>query len=95
MGIRRSALSWFKSLLSNTTFSVGFGRSVSSVALLTCGVPQGSVLGPTLFSLYMLPLGLFFPFYADYTQNYLPLKHNDKKGLETLHVWPIQDLGCL
>ena len=74
---------------------MGIGRPVSSVARVACCVPQGSILAPILFSLYMLPLGsilkkhgVSFHFYADDTQIYLPLKHNDKQGLETL-------LACL
>ncbi len=92
VGIRGSALSWFNSFLTDRTFSVGIGGSVSSIAPLTCGVPQGSMLSPTLFLLYILPLGLIlrvsFHLYADGTQIYLPFKHTVKKGLEIL-------LACL
>jgi len=41
-------------------------KKVSSVARVTCGVPQGSILAPILFSLYMLPQGSMFGKCLDY-----------------------------
>ena len=50
-GISELALGWFKSYLSERTHSVKVGSTLSHPAALHYGVPQGSVLGPILFSL--------------------------------------------
>ena len=52
-----STLDWFSSYLSDRSFSVSLGPYMSETVALSCGVPQGLILGPILFALYMLPLG--------------------------------------
>lgn len=56
VGISDTALDWFKSHLAERSFSVMIGRASSYSNPLICGVPQGSILGPLLFSSYILPL---------------------------------------
>lgn len=95
VGISGNALNWFKSYLLNRRFSVCMGDCTSASSLLSCGLPQGSVLAPLLFSFYMLPLGsilrkysVSFHCYADDTQLYIPFKSNDSTAIERL-------LACL
>jgi len=52
-GIRGITLQWFKSYLSGKQQYVHFNNCSSSNKFISCGVPQGSILGPLLFVLYV------------------------------------------
>jgi len=52
-GFRGIVLDWFKSYLHNRTQYVYFNNVKSNPLNILCGVPQGSILGPLLFILYM------------------------------------------
>ena len=87
-GITRNALKWFKSYMENRTQTVLVNGSKSEPVNLTTGVPQGYVLGPLLFSIYMLPLcqimrnhGILFHGYADDTQLYIRFRPGDAVSL--------------
>ncbi|KAK0148705.1 hypothetical protein N1851_010940 [Merluccius polli] len=56
-GIADSALSWFTSYLTNCTYQVTWNGALSEPCSLDTSVPQSSVLGPLLFSLYTRSLG--------------------------------------
>ena len=73
-GCSGTVLVWFISYLSCRTQSVFVGHE-STPSVLKCGVQQGSVLGPLLFTLYTHPLnagicqsGLSYHFFADDSQ---------------------------
>ena len=86
-GVGGRCLDWFKSYLSDRTQCIKIGSVLSEARKLKFGVPQGSVLGPILFSLYTTPLSkviskhpdVKFHFYADDTQLFIHLKHKNAK----------------
>lgn len=83
-GINGTVLNWIQSYLSNRQQKVKIDNTCSSEIPIMYGVPQGSVLGPLLFTMYVYPLTDVikqheFPYhlYADDTQLYRPISTND------------------
>ena len=82
-GIRGVALKWFKSYLSNRYQYVVYNGEQSDRKLITCGVPQGSILGPLLFLLYINDLAdvsdkLFALLFADDSNMFISGKDIDE-----------------
>ena len=81
-GFSKSTLSWFWSYLCGRSVCVASGKSVSEYRDINIGVPQGSVLGPLLFSFYMndirdfLDASTFRLLYADDLQIYVQVPAN-------------------
>ena len=80
IGIDGSAYRWFESYLQNREVTVVVSQSKSETRKLTKGVPQGSVLGPTLFTIYTIELSwilkkhnVTFKLYADDIQFYFSI----------------------
>ena len=81
-GVRGKAYEWFQSYLSNRKQFVCVNGHDSDSLSLSCGVPQGSVLGPLLFLLYVNDLPntsslLTFHLFADDTNIYYSCKNLD------------------
>ena len=77
-GVRGAALDWLRSYLADRKQLIRIESDNSSPTSVPFGVPQGSVLGPLLFTAYITPLGdlirkygLEYHLYADDTQIYV------------------------
>ena len=90
LGISGMALQWFDSYLTGRTQSVSVESVCSEPTPLRYGVPQGSVLGPLLYTIYTLPLGdilreagISYHLYADDTQIYMSFSCTDSNSQQS------------
>ena len=90
-GITGTALNLIQSYLSDRNQFIKIGNFASSSVPCHTGVPQGSVLGPLLFTAYISPIGRLvssfnvrYHCYADDTQRSTTFSNHDASGLHSL-----------
>ena len=97
-GVRGIPYEWFKSYLNNRKQYVYLNNAYSNHLPIICGVPQGSILGPLLFLLYINDLStvtklLTFIMFADDTNIFVSGKNLDhivsvvNSELKTINTW--------
>ena len=92
-GFNDVVLSWITSFLDSRTQQVEYRGVKSALGVLISGVPQGSVLGPLLFSLYTTDLfnviencGMRAHCYADDTQTYISTPAKDAASAKKIFI---------
>jgi hypothetical protein len=97
-GLTGTTLNWIRSYATGRMQYVRFGDHCSTTTMNSFGVPQGSVLGPMLFSLYVAPIAdvikshdVMHAQYADDTQLYIGLSRASATTMDgcftAVHRW--------
>ena len=102
-GINNEALMWFDTYLAHRRQQVSINDNKSDFETVTCGIPQGSILGPLLFLLFINDLPLYVnvsaDLYADDTTFYdiqasiELIEKNLQLALNQLHIC-VETMGC-
>ena len=98
IGVHGTELQWFHNYFTNRTQVVSANGAVSTTQPISCGVPQGSILGPLLFTLYVNDLSSVavhgkVVLYADDTAIFLSGKNIEdiqeklNSDLERISAW--------
>jgi hypothetical protein len=105
--IRGSALHWFSSYLTDRVQCIRIGEHLSNTSTINFGVPQGSILGPTLFIMYINDLCLIpirnadFICYADDTalifhgRSWDIVRQKTEDGMSLILEWLTKNLLTL
>ena len=84
LGVDRSLLSWIEHFLTNRTMSVTVKGKLSTGRLVASGVPQGSVLGPILFLVFInniaANLTCSYKIFADDLKIYMRMRHDSNEN---------------
>lgn len=100
-GVPLTLVRWIRSFLSNRVQRVVINGAASSWCPVTSGVPQGTVLGPVLFSIFLddldtvIPMGVTIKKFADDTKLYIAFKPEDRisicsqlqQTLDSVYSW--------
>jgi len=92
-GINGATLDWLRSFVTERSQFIAVGTERSETVACLSGVPQGSVLGPILFGMYVSPVGdliaqhnISYHQYADDLQLYMSLNSEDFNDLSAMEI---------
>ena len=94
MGCSNSAVKWFRSYLSDRKQLIDLSGTRSELDRIACGVPQGSILGPLLFLMYVNDMEIAvqckFLLYADDSALLIP-----GRNLKDIEKQLSRELSCI
>ena len=84
IGFSEKVISWFEPYLSGKNFKVNIDKKFLDPGNLTCGIPQGSILGPLLLLLYVYDMSqaVVFDLFLCVDGTCLTFQHENVKEIE-------------